>query len=182
MATSIGRPVVIVTAVCAVVAWIGAAGSAQSPVPAPASLGPRPEYKLEGTPLMVNGVIYTTAGTRRAVVALDAATGELRWMHAEHEGARAAASPRQLSGRGVAYWSDGREERILYITTGYRLVALDAHTGARIAAFGKDGIVDLKEGVVFGKGQQIDLVTGEIGVHSTRAITKEGVSMIGSAC
>ena len=50
------------------------------------SLGPRPEYKLEGTPLMVNGVLYTTAGTRRSVVALDAATGELRWVHAELEG------------------------------------------------------------------------------------------------
>src|SRR5262245_50575864 len=90
------------------------------------SLGPRPEFKLEGTPLVVNGVLYTTAGTRRSVVALDAVTGELRWVHAEYEGARAAASPRQLSGRGVAYWSDGREERILYVTTGYRLVALDA--------------------------------------------------------
>src|SRR3954453_6448183 len=85
------------------------------------SLGPRPEYKLEGTPLVVNGVLYTTAGTRRAVVALDAATGELRWAHSEREGARAAASPRQLSGRGVAYWADGgRDERILYVTTGYR--------------------------------------------------------------
>ena len=145
------------------------------------SLGPRPEFKLEGTPLMVNGVLYTTAGTRRAVVALDAVTGELRWVHAEYEGARAAASPRQLSGRGVAYWTDGRDERILYITTGYRLVALDARTGSRIAAFGADGIVDLKAGVVFGKGQQIDLVTGEIGVHSTPAITKDGVVMVGSS-
>src|SRR5438477_11949769 len=61
-------------------------------------LGPRPEFKLEGTPLMVNGTLYSTGGSRRAVVALDAATGELRWMHAEHEGARAAAAPRQLSG------------------------------------------------------------------------------------
>jgi quinoprotein glucose dehydrogenase len=145
------------------------------------SLGPRPEFKLEGTPLMVNGVVYSTAGTRRAVVALDAATGELRWMHAEYEGARAAASPRQLSGRGVAYWTDGRDERVLYITTGYRLVALDAHTGSRIPSFGKDGIVDLKEGVVFGKGQQIDLVTGEIGVHSTPAITRDGIVMVGSS-
>src|SRR6266516_7003715 len=59
------------------------------------SLGPRPEFKLEGTPLMVNGVLYTTGGTRRAVVALDAATGEMRWMHAEYEGARAAASTRR---------------------------------------------------------------------------------------
>src|SRR5262245_46932990 len=137
------------------------------------SLGPRPEYKLEGTPLMVNGVLYTTAGTRRAVVALDAATGELRWMHSEREGERAAASPRQLSGRGVAYWSDGqRDERILYVTTGYRLVALDAKTGNRIPSFGKEGIVDLKEGVVYGKGQPIDLVKGEIGVHATPSVTK----------
>src|SRR5204862_6605503 len=113
------------------------------------SLGPRPEFKLEGTPLMVNGVLYTTGGTRRSVVALNAATGELRWVHSELEGARAAASPRQLSGRGVAYWSDGREERILYVTTGYRLVSLDAKTGSRIASFGKDGIVDLKDDVVF---------------------------------
>src|SRR3954469_17989755 len=100
------------------------------------SLGPRPEYKLEGTPLVVNGVLYTTAGTRRAVVALDAATGELRWAHSEREGARAAASPRQLSGRGVAYWTDGRDERIVYVTTGYRLVALDAKSGARVPSFG----------------------------------------------
>src|SRR5438132_8845292 len=144
-------------------------------------LGPRPEFKLEGTPLMVNGTLYSTGGSRRAVVALDAATGELRWMHAEHEGARAAAAPRQLSGRGVAYWADGRDERILYITTGYRLVALDARTGARIPSFGADGIVDLKEGAVFGKEQPIDLVTGEIGVHSTPAITRDGVVMVGSA-
>ena len=145
-------------------------------------LGPRPEYKLEGTPLMVNGAVYATAGTRRAAIALDATTGELRWMHAEREGARAAAAPRQLSGRGLAYWTDGRgDERILYITTGYRLVALDARTGARIPSFGVDGIVDLKQGVVYGREQQIDLVTGEIGVHSTPAITRDGVVMIGSS-
>ncbi len=145
------------------------------------SLGPRAEFKLEGTPLEVNGMVYTTAGTRRAVVALDARTGELHWVHAEYEGARAAAAPRQLSGRGVAYWTDGRDERILYVTTGYRLVALDARTGARIQTFGKDGIVDLKEGAVFGKGQQIDLVTGEIGVHSTPSVTRDGIVMVGSA-
>ncbi len=145
------------------------------------SLGPRPEFKLEGTPLVVNGVLYTTGGTRRAVVALDAATGELRWTHSEREGARAAASPRQLSGRGVAYWTDGRDERILYVTTGYRLVALDAKTGVRIPSFGNDGIVDLKDEVVFGKEQQIDREAGEIGLHATPAITNDGVVMIGAA-
>src|SRR5215472_4275866 len=94
------------------------------------NLGPRPEFNFEGTPLMANGVVYSTAGTRRAVVALDGATGELLWVHGEKEGARGAASPRQLSGRGLAYWTDGREERILYATPGYRLIALDAHNGA----------------------------------------------------
>src|SRR5947207_7121305 len=43
------------------------------------NLGPRPEFNFESTPLMVNGKVYSTAGTRRAVVALDAATGELLW-------------------------------------------------------------------------------------------------------
>ena len=64
------------------------------------NLGPRPEFQFESTPLMVKGVLYSTAGTRRAVIALDAATGEQLWMHSENEGARGAAAPRQLSGRG----------------------------------------------------------------------------------
>jgi len=145
------------------------------------SLGPFPEYKLEGTPLMVNGVIYTTGGTRRAVVALDARTGEQMWMHSMREGDRGAASPRQLSGRGVSYWSDGnRDERVIYITTGYRLVELNAKTGVPISSFGTNGVVDLKVGVVKGSGEQIDLVTGEIGLHSTPTIVKD-IIIVGSA-
>src|SRR6202167_4171767 len=80
------------------------------------NFGPEPEYRFEATPLMANGVLYTTAGSRRAVVALDAETGEVLWMHAEHEGARGTAAPRRLSGHGLAYWTDGKAERILYIT------------------------------------------------------------------
>ena len=64
------------------------------------NLGTRPEFKLEGTPLVVKGVVYATAGTRRSVVALDAKTGELIWSHSMREGNRAAIAPRQLSGRG----------------------------------------------------------------------------------
>jgi quinoprotein glucose dehydrogenase len=129
------------------------------------SLGTRPEYKLEGTPLMVKGVIYATGGTRRSVVALDAGTGELLWVHGEHEAERGMAAPRQLSGRGVAYWTNGKEERILYVTPGYRLVALDAKTGAPVRTFGKNGLVDLK----LNDDQTIfpDLTTGEIGLQST---------------
>ena len=78
------------------------------------NLGPRPENKLEGTPIMVKGKVYATAGTRRAVVALNAATGEMKWMYSMDEGERATRwAPRQLSGRGLSYWTDGRgDERI----------------------------------------------------------------------
>src|SRR5947208_9136729 len=145
------------------------------------NLGPRPEYKLEGTPLMVKGVLYTTGGTRRSVIALDAKTGETIWTHSLREGKRAAVSPRQLSGRGVSYWTDGRgDERIVYVTTGYRLVELNAKTGALVNSFGTNGVLDLKVGAVKGKGEQIDLETGEIGVHSTPAIAKD-IVIIGSA-
>src|SRR5262245_61104493 len=127
------------------------------------SLGPRPEYKLESTPVMANGRLFSTAGTRRAVVSLDAATGEMLWMHSEHEGARGQAAPRQLSGRGLSYWTDGNEERILYVTPGYRLVSLDARTGNPIASFGRNGVVDLK----LDFDQEIDPITAPVGLHST---------------
>ncbi len=142
------------------------------------SLGNRPEYKLEGTPLMVNGILYATGGSRRAAIALDAATGELLWVHGEHEGARGAASPRQLSGRGLAYWSDGKDARILYVTPGYRLIALDAKTGAVISSFGKGGAVDLK--LDDDQTIQPDLTTGEIGWQSAPVVAQNTV-IIGSA-
>jgi len=145
------------------------------------SLGTRPEYKLEGTPLMIGGVLYATGGTRRAVFALDAATGELLWVHRYPEGPRGAAAPRQLSGRGLAYWTDGRgDQRILYVTPGYRLIALNAKTGQPIPSFGTNGVVDLKVGVVYGAGTQIDLETGEIGLHSTPTIVHD-IVLVGSA-
>src|SRR6266700_999829 len=109
------------------------------------NLGSRPEFRLEGTPLVVNGVMYASAGTRRSVVALDATTGEQLWVHGEHEGPRGAAAPRQLSGRGLSYWTDGREERIIYVTPGYRMFALNAKTGNLIPTFGTGGVVDLKD-------------------------------------
>ncbi len=145
------------------------------------NFGPRPEYKLEGTPVAINGVLFTTAGTRRSVIALDGKTGELMWSHSMREGNRAAIAPRQLSGRGVSFWTDGRgDDRVVYVTTGYRLVELNAHNGAVVTSFGKDGIVDLKVGMVTGTGQQIDLETGEAGLHSTPLVVKD-VIIVGSS-
>src|SRR5215470_8135727 len=113
------------------------------------NLGPFPEYKLEGTPLMIKGVLYTTGGTRRSVIALDAKTGELIWEHSMREGKRAAVAPRQLSGRGLSFWTDGKgDDRVIYVTTGYRLVELNAKNGQLISSFAKDGVLDLKVGVV----------------------------------
>jgi quinoprotein glucose dehydrogenase len=125
---------------------------------------------------MVHGIVYTTAGSRRAVVALDGATGEMLWMHSENEGDRGRAAPRQLSGRGLSYWTDNREERILYVTPGYRLVALDAKTGVPVAGFGKGGAIDLKDD----DDQQIDPLSPDIGLHSTPMVAND-VVIIGAA-
>jgi quinoprotein glucose dehydrogenase len=141
------------------------------------NLGPRPEFQFQATPLMVNGRLFTTAGTRRAAVALDATTGEMLWMHSENEGKRGEAAPRQLSGRGLSYWSDGKEERIIYVTPGYQMVALDAKTGHLVPGFGTNGIVDLKTGL---DQEGLDLTTAEIGLHAAPIISKD-VIVIGAA-
>ena len=140
------------------------------------NLGPRPEYNLEATPLMVGGVVYSVAGSRRDVVALDATTGELLWVHGENEGLRGDDAPRRLSGRGLSYWTDGREQRILYVTPGYFLVALDAKTGNKIPSFGNAGEVDLK----LQDDQDIDLVTGEVGLHSAPVVAGNTI-IVGAA-
>lgn len=140
------------------------------------SFGPRPEINFESTPLMAGGMIYCTVGSRRDVVALDAATGELLWTHREQEGARGDAAPRKLSGRGLAYWSDGSDSRILYVTPGYRLIALDAKTGAPVAGFGTNGVIDLK----LDDDQNMDLVTGEVGLHAAPVVARN-VVLVGAA-
>ena len=109
-------------------------------------------------------------------MALDPETGEELWMHSEREGARGAAGPRQLSGRGLAYWTDGKEERILYVTPGYQLVALNAKTGMRVPTFGSDGLVDLKQN----NDQPIDPMSGEIGLHATPMVAGN-VVIVGAA-
>ena len=140
------------------------------------AFGARPEINFEGTPLMVDGVVYSTAGSRRSIVALDAATGELLWTHREDEGPRGEAAPRRLSGRGLAYWSDGTDSRILYVTPGYRLIALDAKTGIPPRGFGTNGVVDLK----LNNDQTMDLVNGEIGLHAAPVVGRN-VIVIGAA-
>ncbi|HKU65942.1 MAG TPA: hypothetical protein VJQ06_12870 [Rhizomicrobium sp.] len=143
----------------------------------PDMMGARPEYKYESTPLMIKGRLYNTAGSRRAVVCLDATNGELLWMHSENEGERGINAPRQFSGRGVSYWTDGKnDERIIYVTPGYRMIALDARTGIPVKGFGVNGVVDLK----LNDDQDIDLITGDVGLNATPLVIKDTV-VVGAA-
>src|SRR5688500_2931544 len=130
----------------------------------------------ETTPLMVDGVRYFTAGQRRSVIAADAGTGETLWVWRLDEGARFDAAPRKVH-RGVAYWENGEDKRIVLVTPGFQLVALDARTGRQVPAFGQDGIVDLFK--------ELDLDTtldpqGRIG-NSSPPVVANDVIVVGPA-
>jgi quinoprotein glucose dehydrogenase len=141
-------------------------------------LGPTPDTLYSATPLVVGRVLYTSAGMRRAAIALNAATGEMLWMHAEDEGRRGASAIRNGAGRGLAYWAtpDGGDRRIIYVTPGYRLLALDARTGIPIPTFGRNGAVDLK----LEDDQEVDLDTGELGLNATPLVVGD-VVVVGAA-
>jgi len=101
------------------------------------------------TPLYANGRLFTVATTRRVAAAIDPSTGETLWMWRPEEGLRWQKAPRQFAGRGLAYWTDGHNERVIVVTPGYHLASLDAKTGAPDPHFGKNGVVDLMEGLGF---------------------------------
>ncbi|MGD2069501.1 MAG: PQQ-binding-like beta-propeller repeat protein [Gemmatimonadota bacterium] len=112
-----------------------------------ANYGPEPDFIYRSTPLYVNGRLYTVAGQRRAVLAIDPATGETLWMWRMKDNARWRASTRKNYGKGVAWAEvDGRDV-IYVITPGYYLVALDADTGRPLPHFGINGVVDLHLGL-----------------------------------
>jgi quinoprotein glucose dehydrogenase len=99
------------------------------------------------TPLYANGRLFTVATTRRVALAIDPATGETLWMWRLNEGIRWQKAARQFAGRGLAYWTDGKEERVIVVTPGYHLASLDARTGIPDPRFGKNGVVDLMDGL-----------------------------------
>ena len=142
------------------------------------AFGPRPDTLYSATPLVVGAMLYTTAGTRRAVIAMNAATGEVKWVYTEDEGPRGQNAARSGAGRGVSYWSsaDGSDQRIIYVTPGYRMIALNAKDGLPIASFGEDGVVDLK----LDNDQKLDLVTADIGLNATPLVAGD-VVVVGAA-
>jgi quinoprotein glucose dehydrogenase len=138
------------------------------------ALGRQPDADFMSTPLLVKGRIFTTAGSGRDVVALDAGTGELLWMYRKDEGARGGS--RGGPGLGVGYWSNGDQERVLYVTIGYQLISLDAKTGIPDPKFGTDGIVDLR----LNDDQVMDMTRGIIGLHAPPLVVRD-VVVVGDA-
>jgi quinoprotein glucose dehydrogenase len=139
-------------------------------------IGPKPEFKNEAAPLYVDGTLYMTAGLNRDVVALDPASGAVRWQWTLDEGERTTKAPRRNSGRGVAYWRDGADARIVVVTPGFRLVSLDARSGRPVPSFGADGMVDLKRNL--GRGDFDPLAP--IG-SSSPVVISNGVIVVGPA-
>ena len=101
-----------------------------------------PKSEMECNPIVVDGVLYAPTPSGN-VVALNAATGALRWRFDPNEGSKIIGT---LRTRGVTYWSDGKDQRIFAGAHQY-LYSLDAQTGKPITAFGKDGRIDLREGL-----------------------------------
>jgi quinoprotein glucose dehydrogenase len=93
---------------------------------------------IEANPIIVGKVLYATT-PRRSVIALDAASGKLLWKF-EFD------IPGFVLTRGVSYWTDGHQGRILAGARNY-LYALDATTGKVIPSFGENGRIDLRKGL-----------------------------------
>ena len=147
-----------------------------------ANYGPIPEFYFRATPLEVGGVLYTVAGERRAAVAIDAGTGETLWMWRMKNNPRWEKSPRRFSGRGLSYTEVNGKGRIIVVTPGYYMVMLDAATGRPVDKFGKNGIIDLQEGL----GYKVDPVHGidpKYGLitHGSPPIVVNGIIVVGNS-
>jgi quinoprotein glucose dehydrogenase len=130
----------------------------------------------EVTPIMVNGVLYFPLSPRRTIIAADPGTGQTLWTWRPPVDER-EDRPARTYARGVAFWTNGTEDRIITITPGFRLVALNAKTGLPVPNFGVNGSVDLFE--------QLDLdykgdIIGRIG-NSSPPVVANDVIIVGPA-
>jgi quinoprotein glucose dehydrogenase len=141
------------------------------------SLLPNPQAASETTPIMVNGVLYFSMDQKRFIVAADAASGETIWVYRPNEGPRFDGAPRKVH-RGVSYWTDGKgDERIVFATPGFHLIALNAKTGVPVSGFGTNGIVDMMKDLdIDYKGDP----NGRIG-NSSPVVISNDVIVVGPA-
>lgn len=146
------------------------------------NFGPEVDYILRSTPLYVDGTLYTVAGQRRTVVALDPATGETLWTFREPYTPRWEASMRKNYGKGVAYAEVGGRGVVYVVTPGFFLHALDASTGRPIDEFGHEGTVDLLGDLGYaydpyeGLPEEVGYIT-----NSSPPIVVNGVIVVGNS-
>jgi len=95
-------------------------------------------WAWEATPLMVGGVLYVSTSLSQ-VAAIDAATGKTRWVYDPETWKNGTPSNNGFVHRGVTYWADGNDQRILFGTGDGYLICLNAQTGKPIPSFGRDG-------------------------------------------
>jgi quinoprotein glucose dehydrogenase len=100
----------------------------------------------EATPLMVGGVLYTSTSLSQ-VAAIEAATGKTLWVYDPQSYQQGSPPNRGFVHRGVAYWQEGTDQRLLLATGDAQLIALDAKTGQPLLQFGDQGRIDLTQGL-----------------------------------
>jgi glucose dehydrogenase len=146
------------------------------------NFGPQVDNLLRATPTYIKGKLYTVAGYRRTVVAIDPATGESLWSFREPHTQRFERSMRQDYGKGVAYDEVDGRGRIYVVTPAFFLHALDAETGKPIATFGNNGTVDMLKDLGYpydpdyGITDSVSIIT-----NSSPPIIVNGVIVVGNS-
>lgn len=104
--------------------------------------------QIQCNPIIVDGILYGTSPQLK-LFALDAATGKQKWVFSPFDTIAGEKRSHFVlnNNRGVAYWSDGKEDERIFYTAGSHLHAVDAKTGKLITGFGINGKVDLHEGL-----------------------------------
>jgi quinoprotein glucose dehydrogenase len=135
----------------------------------------------ESTPLMVDGVLYVSTSLSQ-VAAIDAATGKTKWLYDPQTWKNGTPSNNGFVHRGVAYWADGDDQRILFGTGDGYLISLNAKTGKPISTFGRNGRIDLTRGL--GRPVEQEMPPGDVRgfdvrtgkqLWQFRSIPREGV-------
>ena len=165
------------------------------------NFGPLVDQQFKSTPSYIDGLLYTVAGQRRTVAAIDPTTGETVWTYREPNTTRWERSMRQNYGKGVAYGEvDGRGV-IFYTSPAFFLHALDAKTGEHIQNFGSPvpidgfpstGVVDLLPPLIEDWGPWLDYdgtydpdygIPRELGyiTSSSPPIVVNGVVVVGNS-
>ncbi|MGI8991177.1 MAG: pyrroloquinoline quinone-dependent dehydrogenase, partial [Bryobacteraceae bacterium] len=101
-----------------------------------------PGSEMQCQPIVVKGILYATT-PKLCLIALNAATGKLRWQFDPNPDGKTIGKARN---RGITYWENGDDHRIFVVSRNF-LHAVDAATGKPIASFGNGGQVDLREGL-----------------------------------